>query len=244
MRIVDQPSSFSLTVNADVKADDTNRLRIRGDKLAGTVQAFDVVMLGEDIGLYVPMQKALYHGKVAELRNFSFYFSPDEVLRQLLSPDTSLLLKDWQEIPAPRGMAAELVLEEVTPANRPHQIIAINRRNGMLVRVSHLDSRGEVILEKTYGDYRVSGSGRRTRNEGKVFPFLMGMNWPRENRSMEIHFKALEENAVILDEDFDLATSGDTQYFPLQEVNIEADLPANSVSVAPQFPGAADSRLL
>ncbi len=35
MRIVDKPSKFGLTVNADVIADENDRLRIRADKLAG-----------------------------------------------------------------------------------------------------------------------------------------------------------------------------------------------------------------
>ena len=88
IRIVDRPNRFGLTANAEVVADESDRLRIRADKLAGAIQAFDVVKLGDDIGFYVPTQKVLYYGKTGDLRNLSFSFDPDDMLRQMLRPDT------------------------------------------------------------------------------------------------------------------------------------------------------------
>ncbi len=224
MRIVDTPNKFGLTVNADVVADASDRLRIRGDKLAGAIQAFDVVMLGEDIGFYVPTQKTLYHGKVDDLKYFSFRFDPEEVLRQMLRSDTSLLLKHWEVAAVPAGdRSANIVLDEVVPPNRPRLRLEINRRTGMLVSVSQLDAYGNPVLVKSYGDYRGLDRGRQRDSAAPVFPYLMALSWPMDNRMMELHFKAVEGDAIVLDKDFDLATSDDTRYMPLVNANMDAE---------------------
>lgn len=232
MRIVDSPNKFGLTVNANVVADESDRLRIRGDKLAGAIQAFDVVMLGRDIGFYVPTQKTLYHGKVEDLRYFAFRFDPEEVLRQMLRPDTSLLLKKWEVVGGDRGRSGDLVLEELAPEGRPRLQLAINRRTGMLASVAQLDSYGEPILIKSYGDYRSVDRGRKANPDGPVFPYLMTLSWPKDKRMMELHFKAVDGDAVVLDEDFDLATSDDTQYLPLVEAQLGEDLSDDPVALA------------
>lgn len=231
MRIVDTPNKFGLTVNANVLADQSDRLRIRGDKLAGAIQAFDVVMLGDDIGFYVPTQKTLYHGKVEDLRYFAFRFDPDEVLRQMLRPDTSLLLKKWEVVASnPRDRSGNIILEEIVPPNRPRLQLAINQRTGMIASVSQLDAYGEPILVKTYGDYRGLDRGRKQKNSNApVFPYLMTLSWPKDKRMMELHFKSVDGDAVVLDEDFDLATSDDTNYRPLMEANLDSDMQDNPV---------------
>lgn len=242
MRIVDSPNRFGLTVNANVVADESDRLRIRGDKLAGTIQAFDVVMLGRDIGFYVPTQKTLYHGKVEDLRYFAFRFDPEEVLRQMLRPDTSLLLKKWEVVAVDsRNRSGDLVLQEVTPPGRPKLQLAINRRTGMLASVSQLDAYGEPILVKSFDDYRAVDRGQRNRNaDSPVFPYLMSLSWPKDKRMMELHFKAVDGDAVVLDEDFDLATSDDTRYMPLVEASLESDLGDDPIAMA--GPGNAAER--
>ena len=236
MRIVDTPNKFGLTVNANVVADQSDRLRIRGDKLAGAIQAFDVVMLGQDIGFYVPTQKTLYHGKVEDLKYFAFRFDPDEVLRQMLRPDTSLLLKKWEVVEKnTRDRSGNLILEEVASANRPRLQLAINQRTGMLSSISQLDPTGDPILVKTYGDYRGIERGKKGSNsDSAVFPYLMSLSWPKDRRMMELHFKAVDGDAVVLDEDFDLATSDDTRFLPLMDANLQSELQDDPIaSTAP-----------
>lgn len=231
MRIVDAANNFGLTVNADVVADQSDRLRIRGDKLAGSVQAFDVVKIRDDIGFYIPTQKTLYHGKVGDLQYFSFNFDPDEVWRQMLRADTSLLLRDWRyaDSRTGRGALASVVLDEDVPEGRPRLRLAINRRSGMLESISRLDARGEPILVKTFGDYRSLARGAgKNRGTGTVYPFLMSLSWPQSKRMMELHFRNVDGDAVVLDEDYDLATSADTRYLPLTEAAMESDPLARS----------------
>lgn len=223
MRIVDQPSNFGLTVNADVVADETNRLRIRADKLAGAVQAFDVVMLQDDIGFYIPTQKTLYHGKVDDLRYFSFRFDPDEVLRQMLRADTSLLVKHWKHSPRLASDPANaIMLEEIVEPGRPRRRIAIDQRSGLLVAVEQLDPRGNIVFLKRYEDYRNLEASTKREADPAFFPYTIAFDWPRDRRMMEMRFKSVEGNAVVLDEDFDIATSSDTQYLPLSEAEAGA----------------------
>ena len=228
MRIVDQPSKFGLTVNADVVADESDRLRIRADKLAGAVQAFDVVKLGDDIGFYIPTQRTLYHGKTRDLQNFSFRFDPDEVLRQMLRPETSLTLKQWRHAePRQDDPANSIMLEEDVPGNRPHMRVAINQKNGMITSITQLDARGQPYFIKRFDDFRDLSRGRkggRVTADESAFPYLMSFVWPRERRSMEMHFKQVEGNAVVYDEDFDIAASSDTRYLPLQEAQMDSGL--------------------
>ena len=226
MRIVDKPNNFGLTVNADVVADKAERLRIRADKLAGAIQAFDVVMLGDDIGFYIPTQKTLYHGKVADLQNFSFRFDPDDVLQQMLRPETALLLKKWRMADPMQGdPRGAVMLEEIAPPNRPHLRIAINQSSGMIVSISQMDHRGDPVMIKRFDDYRNLNRGRNTPRGATepVFPYLIAFSWPRDNRSMEMHFKQVEGDAVVLDEDFDIAASSDTRYLPLVNAQMDAD---------------------
>lgn len=227
MRIVDQPNKFGLTVNANVVADEQERLRIKADKLAGSVQAFDVVMLGDDIGFYVPTQKTLYHGKVGDLRNFAFRFDPDDVLRQMLRPESSYLLKRWRFADLRKGdPPGSVVVEEAVPDGRPRLRLAINPKTGMLVAASQLDASGEPILVKRYDDYRNLSRGRKSpKGAGDpVFPYLISFSWPRDRRMMEMHFKTVEGNAVVTDEDFDIAASADTRYRPLGEAQMDEGL--------------------
>ena len=240
MRIVDQPSKFGLTVNADVVADESDRLRIRADKLAGTIQAFDVVKLGDDIGFYIPTQNTLYHGKVRDLQGFSFRFDPDEVLRQMLRPETSLTLKQWRHAePRQDDPANVIVLEEDVAGNRPRMRVAVNQKNGMLASVTQLDARGQPVFIKKFEDYR---NLHRSREAGRVgedasaFPYMMSFSWPRERRSMEMHFKQVEGNAVVLDEDFDIAASSDTRYLPLQEAQMDPGLGDEPMAAMPREP--------
>ncbi|MDR2391536.1 MAG: hypothetical protein LBE84_07660 [Planctomycetota bacterium] len=236
MRIVDRPNRFGLTVNADVLADESDRLRIRADKLAGSIQAFDVVKLGEDIGLYIPSQNTLYHGKVVDLQSFAFRFDPDEILRQMLRPDTALLLRRWRRVQAEPADGGDVIaLEEDVPANRPRLRLVLERRTGRIASLIHLDAKGDPVLIRTYGDYRDmdmgSGEKRRARGEEPVFPYLISFNWPRDNRLMEMQFKTIEGNAIILNEDFDIAASANTRYLPLNEANMESDPVALAGSV-------------
>ncbi|MCC8191171.1 MAG: hypothetical protein LIP77_11155 [Planctomycetes bacterium] len=228
MRIVDQPNRFGLTVNADVVADESNRLRIRADKLAGAIQAFDVVMLQDDIGFYIPTQNTLYHGKVEDLQYFSFRFDPDEVLRQMLRPETSLLLKKWRNSPnLPGDPANAIMVEEDAPANQPRLRLAINKRNGMIASVTQLDRNNQPVLVKRYDDYRdLSRSRRSTRmaDDDSAFPYLISFTWPRDKRMMEMHFKTVEGNAMVIDEDFEVATSSDTRYLPLTEAQMDPSM--------------------
>ena len=210
-------------------------LRIRGDKLAGAIQAFDVVMLGQDIGFYVPTQRTLYHGKVADLRYFAFRFDPDEVLRQMLRPDTSLLLKRWEVVASnSRDRSGNIILRERAPANRPRLELAISQRTGMIASITQLDPAGQPVMVKSYGDYRGLNRGRKNDPNAPVFPFLMTLSWPRDKRMMELHFKSVDGDAVVLDEDFELATSDDTHFRPLIEANLDDGLGDEpTISAAP-----------
>lgn len=232
MRITDQPSKFGLTVNANIIADEQDRLRIRADKLAGAIQAFDVVMVGDDIGFYIPMQKTLYHGKVKDLQGFSFRFEPDEVLNQMLGPDRSLAKRKWKYVDGAAGQnasrgrrgkgvgSAGITLEEDVAQGRPRLRVVIDGRNGALASVTQLDGRGDEVMVKRYEDYRsLSAKG----GEGKVFPYLISFSWPRDRRSMEMQFKQVQGNVRVTDDDFDLATSADTRNRPLREATMESD---------------------
>ncbi|MCC8180258.1 MAG: hypothetical protein LIP23_05020 [Planctomycetes bacterium] len=243
IRIVDQPSRFGLTVNADVVADESERLRIRADKLAGAIQAFDVVMLKDDIGFYVPTQKTLYHGKVGDLGNFAFRFDPYEVLRQMLRPETALLLRKWEHVNAGRDDPRNaIILQEIAQPNRPYLRLAINRKNSMLMQITQLDARGEPLLIKKFDDYRKLTRGRsaQTGVDEPVFPYLISFNWPRDSRSMEMQFKQVDGNAVVTDEDFDIATTADTNYRPLMEARVDdmSDEPMVGAAQAPAGPRA------
>ncbi len=239
MRIVDQPTKFGLTVNADVVADDSSRLRIKADKLAGAIQAFDVVMLGDDIGFYVPTQKTLYHGKVNELQNFAFRFDPEEVLQQMLRPETYLLAKRWRYADDVNAKNV-IVLDEDVAKGRPRLRVAISKRHGMITSIAQLDREGKPIFVKRFDDYRSLSRGRRGDNVTEseaVFPYLMAFSWPRERRSMEMQFKQIDPNARVHDEDFDIAASADTQYRPLQEA--EMDIGDEPGAARPREPTAA-----
>lgn len=238
MRIVDQPSKFGLTVNADVVADDSDRLRIRADKLAGAIQAFDVVMLGDDVGFYIPTQKTLYHGKVRDLQNFSFRFDPDEVLAQMLKADSTLTRRKWRyaDVKDPKG---GVVLEEDVAANRPHLRVAINPKNGTLASITQLDGKGQPVLVKRYDDYRALGGGRRGERlaeDESVFPYMMSFSWPRDKRSMEMQFKQVRGNAPVSDDDFDIAASADTRYRPLREAQMDPGLGEEPLAARPREP--------
>ncbi len=219
MRIVDQPGKFGLTVNANVLADaNENRLRIRADKLAGSVQAFDVVMLGDDIGFYIPTQNTLYHGKVGDLRNFSFNFDPDEVMRQMMTADASLTRRKWRHArPGPADPKSAIVLEEEGARGRPHMRLALNPQNGTIYTITHLDSGGEPVFVKKFDDYR-----SLAKSDESAFPYLISFIWPRDRRSMEMHFKQVDGNARVSDGDFDIAASADTRYLPLNRAEMEA----------------------
>lgn len=235
MRIVDRPNNFGLTVNADVVADEGDRLRIKADKLAGAIQAFDVVKLGDDIGFYVPTQKVLYHGKVEDLRYFTFRFDPDDVLRQMLRAETSLLLKRWRYIQGGSGDSKNAILvEEAVPAGRPRLRVAINRSTGMIMSIAQLDAGGEPVLVKSFDDYRSLQRGRRGAPDEPVFPFLMTFSWPRDRRMMEMHFKTVEGNAILYDEDFDIAASSDTRYLPLLDAHMDGSLGDEPLAAGPQ----------
>ncbi|MCD7895662.1 MAG: hypothetical protein LUG50_03185 [Planctomycetaceae bacterium] len=239
MRIVDQPTKFGLTVNADVVADDSSRLRIKADKLAGAIQAFDVVMLGDDIGFYVPTQKTLYHGKVNELQNFAFRFDPEEVLQQMLRPETYLLAKRWRYADDVNAKNV-VVLDEDVAKGRPRLRVAISKRHGMITSIAQLDREGKPVFVKRFDDYRSLSRGRRGENvteSESVFPYLMAFSWPRERRSMEMQFKQIDPNARVYDEDFDIAASADTQYRPLQEA--EMDIGDEPVAARPREPTSA-----
>ncbi len=236
MRIVDQPGKFGLTVNADVVADaEENRLRIRANKLAGAVQAFDVVMLGDDIGFYIPTQNTLYHGKVDDLRNFSFNFDPDEVMRQMMTADASLVGRKWRHArPGSGDPKSAIVLEEAGAKGRAHMRMALNPRNGMIYTVTHVDSSGEPVFVKKFDDYRdLAQSGG-----GNAFPYLISFIWPQDRRSMEMRFKQVEANAAVSDGDFDIAASETTRYLPLNAAEMEgamedADPMASAMPRAP-----------
>ncbi len=240
MRIVDQPSKFGLTVNADIVADDSDRLRIRADKLAGTIQAFDVVMLQDDIGFYVPTQKTLYHGKVKDLQNFSFKFDPEAVLQQMLRPDDSLVHKKWRSAEGQNESGA-IILDEDVPEGQPRLRLAISNKNGMIASVTQLDPKGQAVFVKRFDDYRTltqgkGGSGGKMSGNDSVFPFTMAFSWPRERRSMEMNFKQVDPNAPVRDEDFDLATSADTRQKPLREAQMDPGLSDEPVAARPREP--------
>ena len=229
MRIVDQPSKFGLTVNADVLADaDHNRLRIKADKLAGTIQAFDVVMLDQDIGFYIPTQNTLYHGKVGDLQNFSFNFDPDEVLRQMMTPDTSLTTRKWRHAESRKDdPSGAIVLEESNAKGRPHLRLAISSKTGLINTITQMDGRGQPVMIKRFDDYRDLSRGRRSsrvEQDDTAFPYLISFSWPRDRRSMEMHFKQVEGNAPVSESDFDIAASSNTRYLPLNQATMDPDM--------------------
>ena len=230
MRIVDQPSKFGLTVNANVVADaNENRLRIKADKLAGSIQAFDVVMLGDDIGFYIPTQNTLYHGKVGDLQNFSFNFDPDEVMKQMMTADNSLTRRKWHYADAgaddPKNA---IVLEDSGAKNKPSIRLALNPKTGMIYTITHLDARGKPVFVKKFDDYRGLAKGSRRGDklgaDENAFPYLISFIWPQDRRSMEMHFKQVEGNARVSDGDFDIAASATTRYLPLNQAQMEAEM--------------------
>jgi hypothetical protein len=244
MRIVDQPSKFGLTVNANVVADASeNRLRIKADKLAGSVQAFDVVMLGDDIGFYIPTQNTLYHGKVGDLQNFSFNFDPDEVMRQMMTADASLIRRKWRHAKAgPGDPKTAIVLEEAGSRNRPYLRLALNPKNGTIYTITHMDASGEPVFVKKFDDYRdLASNGKRGDKlsaDDTSFPYLISFIWPKDKRSMEMHFKQVEGNARVSDGDFDIAASETTRYLPLNQAESQEGDPM--ASAMPRAPADAE----
>ncbi len=236
MRIVDQPSKFGLTVNANLVADaEENRLRIKADKLAGAVQAFDVVMLGDDIGFYIPTQNTLYHGKVGDLQNFSFNFDPDEIMRQVMAADAGLTGRKWRHVrPGAGDPKSAIVLEEIAAKGRPHMRLALNPNTGTIYTITHTDAAGQPVFVKKFDDYRALAKG----GDGD-FPYLISFIWPQDRRLMEMHFKQVAGNASVSDGDFDIAASETTKYLPLNQAALqEGDPMASAPSDAADAPNA------
>ena len=223
IRMFDAPARFKLGVNAEIVASQPNQfLRIKAEKLAGTVKAFELFMAAPDVALYVPMEKTLYAGQVQDCDGLGLPIKPDEILDQLLRPDTELLLHQWRSVGAEGGRD---VYEDETRQLRA----AVDRRTGLLAMIEQRDAGGNLYLRKTLENYRSVdlGGGRTGRGPTSgdlVYPFTQKVEWPRDQRRVEIHFKRMLPNAPVKDSDINnFYVPENVRELPLDRARIEGD---------------------
>ncbi|MBN2710810.1 MAG: DUF4292 domain-containing protein [Planctomycetes bacterium] len=224
MRIIDRKNDFGLSVNTDIFAGSSpDRLRIQATK--ASIEAFDAVIVGDDIMFYVKRRRTLYEGKVADLDNEeSVSIRPNEILENLLQPDMHLGAREWK-IVSPREKFLEIgdavVLEEKKRGD--HWKLYIEPSSFLILAVEKIDAKGAVSFVKTYDRYREliqTIKGKKTR---KWYPFRVKLEWPLDERSVEIKFRSIEPEAVLTDDMFLLAVPERTRAKPIGQVRVESD---------------------
>jgi hypothetical protein len=184
-------------------------------------------MLGHDVAFFVPRWGTLYVGTLDDLDSFAFQFRPDDVLRQILRPETGLLLRRWRPgEPGPGDPQNAVIYEENVPFGAPRQRVTLDRRTGMLLVVAQLDGQNRPLWTRSFGDYRRidrGSGGRRGRagEDARWYPFHMAVSWPREGRMIELRFRRVEADAPLFESDFDLAVPGNVRQHPIRDATFD-----------------------
>jgi len=228
MKITDIPSDFGLRINTVITARSPNKLRIVADKAAGKIKIFDVVLVRSDIAFHIPRKRRLYQGKVKELKKVGISFRPDHILRELLQPQTGLLLKTFEHDSHDRSTAT---LAEVSSAGHTKTKITIVRKTGQISQVVQLGKDGKEVFVKEYRNYR-----KIKRQHGKMkpvkgplavkqawFPGVIHLKWPQDKRSVKITFRTIKVNTPVDDDAFELAVSERTRTLPISKIKLEGD---------------------
>nr|AXS01397.1 hypothetical protein [uncultured bacterium] len=219
IRMRDEPQRFRLGVNVEVWAEGTDGvLRIKAEKLAGQIQAFDLIMQTPDIELHIPTQHALYTGKVDDAGRLGMPLNPEEILERLLKPDTELTLRTWRPVRGRPGDAGP-AFEDETGTLR----VTLDRRGGLLASIELSDQAGQPAVVWTLSNYRPVNPGARGAGREAVYPYYQKIEWPRERRRVEVHFKQLQPNAPITDAMLEIAVPGNVRRLPLDEMRMEGD---------------------
>lgn len=226
MQVVDKPADFGLSVNTEIYAGLTpDRLRIRATK--ASVDAFDALMGNGRVAFYVPRRKVLYQGALEDLREAKIAFDPRDVLSNLLEPDLHLMRRRWgvkyahmnfQEI----GDA--VVLQELGP--KPHWIIYLDPKTHLLLAVEELDDAGQITFVKIYDRYRSivpPAPPGGPQPEVRWYPYRVRLQWPLEERSVEVNFKNVEPNIRFPESWAILDLPEGVDVKPIQSVKVEGD---------------------
>lgn len=227
MKIVDRPGKFTLSVAAEIVAAKPSRMRLQATKAAGKFHVFDAVLVGDEVACWVPSDKTLYRGKIADLARVDLKFHPHEILSLLLRPDSELLLHGWKRA---RGREGAIVLEATDGAAR----IGIDAATSDLLWIERLDERGPVFV-KRYERWQVLPE--EEEGPGALFPHGMRLEWPREERSIQILFRSLEADAHLAEEEFTLEVPDRARTKEIADIKVEGD--AESAPAEPLEPAPA-----
>lgn len=226
MRIIDRKSDFGLGVNIDLLASvNPDRLRIHATK--ASMEAFDALVGKGRIAFYVPRKKTLYQGSVEDLAKAKIPFQPGDVLTNLLAPDRDLLGKEWivkHEHMNFIEIGDAVVLAEAGP--RPHWMVYLEPNTHLLLAVEELDDAGQVVFVKFYDRYRtvVPPTPPGTRNPPILwYPYRMKLEWPLDERSVEVSFKDIEPNATFPGNWSTLDLPEGVEVKPIEQAQVEGD---------------------
>ena len=217
LRILDQSKPFRLTVNADIVAENPDRLRIVASKARGRIEAFDMAVIGDRIGVYLPRDKVYLVGAVDQLPAIGMDLAPEAMIRHILAPDRYLIRMDWREqAPPGRGRGAPgktaILLEEVSGREvetLERYRLTIQRAPARLLKIERLDRRGNPRFIKRFDRYR---NLTTANGETVLIPMTVEIVWPIERRTIRIDWERMEIDGEI----------DDLAFMPDVPANIEA----------------------
>jgi hypothetical protein len=224
MRIYDKGNDFGLRINTKIMAASPASLRIIASKALGNIDVFDAVVIKDDIGFYVPSKKTLYQGQLTDLEKADVYFRPDEILNNLLRPETGLLLKTWKPAQA-YNRGALVVIEEEAENGKKRLRVTLDGNTGDISAVETLDADGQVAFIRSAGRYKEVASLSAGRESGKMFPYWLKLEWPKEQRFVEISFKTMETDQELPADAFELEIGGKYRTKAISDIEVDSDKP-------------------
>ncbi len=250
MRITDPVNQFFLGVNIDVVAQKPAQLRIVADKLGGRIQAFDIVVVDDDILFYIPRKKVLFQGKLSELtqskRNISI--EPSEILSHLLQDTEILAGRAWKKVESPSGVASivgeslrflrmqkTIWFEEIHNEGEGFFRMLVDTKTNDLLTLQKIDSKGELMYEESYSLYE-------SVRQGKVFPYKMLLSWPSEQKTIAVRIKKLKVNRRIDPSKFALEVDENVRTKSILDAKIEGDKESADKVEAEQIGKAGDEK--
>lgn len=224
MRVMDWKRNFALFVDTEIAAQaQPANLRIVATKLSGGIQAFDVLMMDEDVAFHVPRKQELYVGKISDLANTGVQFHPNEILHRLVSHNPRFAQMQWRH-PRHRVIFAgmrPIEIIQVHDEGQPYLRLYIHRSTGDLLQVEHVNGKDEVHLKEEYEVYQPLAlpGGTTVR-----FPYKIKLVWPIDNRWLRIRFAEVRPDETIDAGVWDLAGVGpNTTRKSLAEVRVDGD---------------------
>ncbi|GHS91505.1 hypothetical protein FACS1894139_13100 [Planctomycetales bacterium] len=219
MRIQDRANKFSLGVQIDqMAAVYPDRLRLKTSKLAGTVEAFDILMRDNNIAFFVPRHHTLYVGTVGQLKQAQggLNFSPEIMLDRLLHGSRPLLNYEWRT--GSRDNKS-LTLEQVHRPDSNYLRVTLDPRQKVILRVAYLNPAGGEYFVEEYDNYRALNGG--------LFPTRFALLWGDE-RFVRFNLKDVElgRSAAALGEAFAGIDNLDMERVkrqPLQDARVDGD---------------------